>query len=133
MKTFVSALGATVLTVLLGSAPALAVSSSSNQAQSVTFDTAFAPQYFGAGEYDGVMHLTFGPHGIVSGWYRSVDVGIPRPVVGGLDGDKLWLDLGSAGLHQVETTYDRGKIVGATYLGDQPYSFTATPSTTPQI
>ena len=132
MKTFASALGAATLVVFLGSAPALAVTSSGNQSHSVTFTTALAPQYYGAGEFDGVLHLTFGPHGIVSGWYRSVDVGVPRSVVGGLDGDKLWLDLGRDGLHDIQTTYENGKIVGGTYLGNQVYSFVATPTTTPQ-
>jgi hypothetical protein len=94
----------------------------------VTFDTALAPQYYGAGEYDGVMHLTISPDGTVSGWYRSVDVGTIRTVVGGLDGTKLWLDLGGRSLFDIQGTYENGKIVASTFSGDELYTFTATPT-----
>ena len=65
----------------IGLAPAGAVSTSGDRI--VTFDTAFAPQYYGAGKYDGVLHLTIAPDGTINGWYRSVDEGRIRNVIAG--------------------------------------------------
>jgi hypothetical protein len=129
MKRFLTIASALVLASLLGSTTIRPVAAATSDTRTVTFDTAITPQYYGAGAYEGVLHLTFGPHGYVNGWYRPVDVGQPRDVIGGLDGDKLWLDLGEAGFHDIQSTYANGKIVGATYVGNQPYAFVATPTT----
>jgi hypothetical protein len=142
MKTLVFALGTLLLAGALGGSPVGATVTGGTgtstsvtlptDGQSITFNTALTPDYRGAGEYDGVLHLTFGPHGIVNGWYRDADVGIAHPIVGGLDGDKLWLDLGRTGFHVVNSNYDGGKIVGSTYFDNQTYTFVATPTTKQQ-
>jgi hypothetical protein len=129
MKRFGMVLATLLIASLFGSTTTRAVFAAPTDTRTVTFDTAITPQYYGAGAYAGVLHLTFEAGGIVNGWYRPADVGQPRNVIGGLDGDKLWLDLGEAGLHDIQTTYENGKIVGATYLVNQPYSFVATPTT----
>jgi hypothetical protein len=128
MKRSVLVLATLLVGSLLGSSTTRAVFAAPNDTRTVTFDTAITPQYYGAGAYEGVLYLTFEPGGIVNGWYRPVDVGQPRNVIGGLTGDKLWLDLGETGLHDVQSTYENGKIVGATYIVNQPYSFVATPT-----
>jgi hypothetical protein len=121
-SVFVTALFASTFTP----APAPAEALATKDMSSLTFDTALAPQYYGAGEYDGVLYLKFGPHGIVNGWYRPDDVGEPESVIGGLTGNKLWLDLGRPGLHDIQATFEGGIIRGGTYLGNQVYSFKAT-------
>jgi hypothetical protein len=128
MKKLVLGLPMVLAACLLQSAPASAAGAPGSSARTVTFDTALTPDQFGAGEYDGVLHLTFEPGGIVNGWYRPVDSGFARNVVGGLDGDKLWLDLGSDGLHDINAKYDGGKIDGGTFIGNQTYTFVAKPT-----
>jgi hypothetical protein len=130
MKHLIALAAVLALAGPLASAPASAVTAPGPAStQSVTFDTALAPQYFGAGEYDGVLQLSISPDGSVNGWYRPVDAGMLRTVIGGLDGDRLWLSLGfgSPTPYSIYATYDAGKIVGSTYFGNQVYTFTATP------
>lgn len=129
MKRSGMVLAALLITSVIGSSTTRAVVAAPPDPRTVTFDTAFTPDYYGSGAYEGVLHLTFQPGGIVNGWYRPVDVGQPRNVTGGLDGNKLWLDLGESGLHDIQSTYENGKIVGSTYLVNQTYTFVATPTT----
>jgi hypothetical protein len=122
-------LSSLALLALVSVAPAANAATMTGVAQSVTFDTQLIPQDRGAGAYDGVLHLDIAADGTVGGWYRSDDEGVAYPVVGGLTGHKLWLDLspGSISLHEVEATYANGKIDGSTFQRDQTYAFTATP------
>jgi hypothetical protein len=94
----------------------------------ITYSTALVPAYYGSGEYAGTLNLDIGKDGALNGYYRFADSGTFQAVTGGLDGDRIWLDLGSAGLHVTGTLTD-GKIVGYTnFMGhQQPYRFTATP------
>jgi len=49
-----------------------------------------------AGEYVGDLHLTITPDGIVSGRFINSDAQV-TPVVGGLTGKKIWLEIGGFG------------------------------------
>ncbi len=121
-------LSSLALIALLSVAPASATPTNGTT-PSVTFNTQLIPQDRGAGAYDGVLHLDFAPGGIVNGWFRSDDEGVAHPIMGGLNGTKLWLDLspGNIRLFEINGTYVNGKIDGVTFQGDQTYAFTATP------
>jgi hypothetical protein len=93
----------------------------------VDFATALAPQYDGVGEYDGRLHVTISSRGIVNGYYRPDDSGRIFDVVGGLDGQKIWLEVGNRGSFVIDGTLVDGKIVGSTFLSGRSYTFTATP------
>ncbi len=129
MKMPFALIATLTLAVGAGFAPASAVTHAGpvTLPESITLDTALTPQYYGAGEYDGVLHLTIEPDGAINGWYREADVGRIRTVIGGLDGNKIWLDLGTGNSVDLNGTFDGGKITASTYLGDQLYTFTATP------
>jgi len=120
--TYAGALAA----LLFSLATPLASTAMTTGDRSVTFDTALAPQYYGAGEYDGVLHLTIASDGAIMGYYRDGDTADVRTVFGGITGDRIWLDLGRGG-PPITGTYDGGKIVGYTYLEGQTFVFTAKP------
>jgi hypothetical protein len=93
-----------------------------------TYRTAFAPQYVGGGEYDGVLRLRVAPDGAITGYFRNEDADTFRDVVGGVSGSHVWLDLGPGlAAPPIEAMVRDGKIVGGTYAAGQPYSFVATP------
>jgi hypothetical protein len=102
--------------------------------QSITanYTTKLVPQY-GAGEWAGSLTITTQPDGAITGTYRT-DAGDLIPVVGGRDGDHVWLDLGlRSALSIVGTVDESGEIHGATREPQEvsPYglvweSFTAT-------
>jgi hypothetical protein len=129
-------LAATAALTLGALAPAAAATNLPDLPAHITFSTAITPAYFGGGEYAGTLNLTIAKDGSLSGIYRPEDTGMFRTVTGGLDGDRVWLDLGYDGPHITGTLRD-GKIVGTTpyFLhsdgfdgpGSQPYNFTATP------
>ena len=66
-----------------------------------------------AGEYDGRLKIRIGDDGIVTGTFWDTE-GHFSGVSGGLDGTKLWIDLGSAsptGRHLFTGTLIDGKLV----------------------
>jgi len=69
---FLRQIVATALACVVLAAP-LAVSALSTKERTVTFNTALSPEYYGAGEFDGVLHLTFSRNGTIMGYYRDVD------------------------------------------------------------
>jgi hypothetical protein len=105
-------------------------------AQPMTYDVAFRPVSFGGGEYQGTLVLSAAPGGEVQGEFRFSDVGLYRPITGGVTGTHVWLDLGEN--YRIEGTLKGGRIEGATTgLGafddyTQAYTFSATPETRPQ-
>jgi hypothetical protein len=48
-----------------------------------------------AGEYDGRMRLRISPDGIVSGTFMNTQGEVVSSVTGGLDGTKIWLQIGN--------------------------------------
>jgi len=78
------------------------------------------------GAYEGTLNLSISPDGIVYGWFRD-DRSELRTVTGGLDGDQIWLDIGSRNPLHISGTYRDGIIVGYAHL-DQTYEFDAKPN-----
>jgi hypothetical protein len=93
----------------------------------VTYSTALTPDWRGVGAFEGRLTLTISPDGIVSGFYRPADGTRLSDVTGGLDGNRIWLDLGQGGLSHIDGTYDGRTINGGIYVSGQDYTFTATP------
>jgi hypothetical protein len=91
----------------------------------LNLDTQIIPQR-GAGYYGGSLQLTISPGGIVNGYYRADDSGTPRTVTGGLDGDKIWFDLGPDGPH-ISGVLSGDHIVGQTFIGTHFFDFKALP------
>jgi hypothetical protein len=81
-----------------------------------------------AGAYEGTLYLNISKDGIVQGTYREADASGLRDVTGGLDGDKIWLQIGNRGGMHITGTYIDGVIVGYTYRG-QSFKFVARPVT----
>jgi hypothetical protein len=101
----------------------------------------------------GKLTLTIAADGTISGTYRGQD-GSPQPVDGGLDGAKVWLDIGPRGdgflplqargqvttpdhlranpgqrrLHVAGTLND-DRITATTFIRDEGYKFNAVPKT----
>jgi hypothetical protein len=70
----------------------------------------------GAGEYDGRLRIRITPDGILNGSFMDTE-GHISDVTGGLDGTKVWIDLGHAspGQHYFNGTLIDGKLeAGAT-------------------
>ena len=107
--------------------PALAVENTVTSGDPVHFqyNTRLIPR-FSAGEYDGQMRLVIDANGIVSGTYVPSDGG-PRPVTGGVTGDKIWLDFGAGNQWHVTGTIRNGHIVGfsSSTKGLETYTFVA--------
>jgi hypothetical protein len=83
-------------------------------AQAVTYDlqTRQTDTWEG-GEWDGRLRIQVSPGGIVSGTFMNSNSQISN-VVGGLDGSKLWIDLGSAAPTSQRLfwgTFSEGKLV----------------------
>jgi len=107
----------------------------------MTYHTAFVQQSpNGAGQIEGTMHLRIAADGKIQGDYRPGG-GRLFDVVGGLTGEKIWLNIGYTRVIHLTGTYENGKIVGYTYI-DEPnaavlpnvpriYEFDATPEASP--
>lgn len=78
--------------------------------------------------WTGSLHLTIDPDGIIRGWYHPADdMAAFIPVNGGLQGDRVWLDIGRQGnLHVSGTMKDR-EITGGGIdaQNNQMFSFEA--------
>ena len=65
-----------------------------------------------AGEYQGRLHMTVQPNGIITGWFTNTQGSIST-VTGGVDGSKIWIQIGNAGMvggHYYQGTFVNGKI-----------------------
>lgn len=147
---------AVALAFALGPCSAAAAPSQQNAGERhLTFTTKLTPATgLGTGHLDGSLTLTIGADGIVNGTYRDWDEGIPRTIKGGSHDQEIWFDiaglqrrglvgrvnsmqastgprtirgLGQQMLH-VAGTFKDGKIVGSTQVGDETYTFQATPA-----
>lgn len=66
--------------------------------------------------FSGTLDLKVNPGGIVSGYYFEADGAMYVPVVGGLTGDRIWLDIGRSGSMHVEGQVEpRGVITGTAF------------------
>lgn len=82
---------------------------------------------YGAGEYQGRLSLTVYPSGIVQGLYRPDDGGF-RTVTGGIDGTKIWLDIGLTRPLHLTGTFSDGKLdMIASIPSPDTYTFKAAP------
>ncbi len=107
--------------------PALAVTDDA-ALQQTSFATTFTERYE-VGSYTGVLKLTIGKDGVVSGFYRNQDAGRFETVTGGLDGDQIHLDFDFNGRVHIDGTYDGKSISGSTLVGGRVYYFVASPQT----
>jgi hypothetical protein len=82
----------------------------------------------GAGYYEGTLQLTVSKDGIVQGYYRPNGENF-HPVTGGLNGDKIWLDISYQGGLHVDGVLKGGRIVGSTFIGTRLWDFNAAPQT----
>jgi hypothetical protein len=83
-----------------------------------------------AGEYDGRLRINIAPDGIVNGSFMNTEGGISS-VVGGLDGTKIWLDLGHASptpKHWFNGTFVDGKLEMSATEGRHAWTFEGTPA-----
>jgi hypothetical protein len=133
MRTFsrfasAAALGVLTLGLVVARPSAAAASETGLAAGTYTFVTTLTPQFYGAGAYEGVLRLTVASDGGISGYFRNDDAGSVREVVGGVTGNRIWLDLeGSPASAPINGTVENGKILGGLYDGHQPFEFVATP------
>jgi hypothetical protein len=122
-KIRAAAAAAGMLAALALPASALAATTTTAQTQSYTIPTKLTDRYH-AGEYDGLLRLRVSPDGIVQGSYQPSDGGIVS-VTGGLDGKRIWLDLGDGirALH-VTGTFENGVLkTTAAIPGPDLYEF----------
>lgn len=99
-----------LLTLLIVLAP-LAVQAASSRAVSYDFMVRETGS-MKAGEYHSRMRMTVEPNGILSGWLVNTE-GTISSVTGGVDGTKIWIQLGNAGIvggHYYQGTFIDGKI-----------------------
>lgn len=104
----IALLPALVLAATLGSSAANA------EPEAHTYDLATKQtDVMSAGEYDGKLKLRVFPNGIVAGTFMDTQ-GHVSSVTGGLDGTKIWIDLGAASptsAHLFVGTFADGKLV----------------------
>jgi len=104
MNTFVRAAAATAALLAAG-LPAAGSAANMTQPMHYSFETQLTQRYH-AGGFAGSLSMTVRPDGTVTGWYTPID-GNPRNVVGGVDGTRIWLDIGGIrNLHLVGTLRD---------------------------
>ena len=107
--------------------PSVAATTATASSHRYQLQTRIVSQYE-AGEVDGILLLTVSPDGIVQGNYRPQD-GNFRTVSGGLDGRKIWLDIGSFGRFRVIGTFEHGILKGVVQKpGPDTVTFDATPA-----
>jgi hypothetical protein len=87
---------------------ARAAATTSADPQHYRLETVITQRYH-AGEIDGTLTMTIYPSGIVQGQYRADD-GNVRNVTGGLDGERIWLDIGSNGNFRLSGTFKNGVL-----------------------
>jgi hypothetical protein len=127
------AIAAVALGLLLGSLGVARAANGQGVAvplENQKFDTTMtASDRVSAGAFEGTLFLNISKDGIVQGSYRQADSSGLRDVTGGLDGDKIWLQIGERGGMHITGTYIDGIVVGYTYHRGQSFKFVARPRT----
>ena len=83
-----------------------------------------------AGEYDGRLRIRISADGIVGGTFMDTQGGLSQ-VIGGLDGTKIWIDLGHASptnQHLFNGTLIDGKLVAGAAHGIHTWTLEGTPA-----
>jgi hypothetical protein len=119
------ALAATLLALAL---PASAFAAAA-QPTTQSYTTTLSDWNYGgmAYPYAGQLKLQVSPDGIISGWYTNDNTLLPVPVIGGRNGDNLWLDIGDMGRLHVNAHLQDGKLVGTARQGLHLFDFNANP------
>lgn len=99
----------------------------------VSYTTALTPIHETT-PYAGVLRLTYDADGTVHGYYFSADYSeLYVPVVGGVSGDSIWLDIGRENPIRIQGTIAGGTISGGTIgtPADASSAFSAVPDRAP--
>lgn len=101
-----------------------------SQVTHVDYNTTIEPLYGFGAPWSGTLQLTFNPDGIVNGYYRPADNNNFVTVVGGRNGQDIWMDIGRSGALHVTGKLENGQIVGTAFEGQsfEQYKFNATVS-----
>ena len=91
------------------------------------YTTRFQPE-FGVGEADGTLDLTIARNGMINGTYHPEFGARFVPVVGGRQGDHVWLEFGFSGRPRVEATIASSGAISGTTFGRNPLTFEANPA-----
>ena len=133
MKNRVSAFtvlsAAAIAAALVAGAGTAIASAGQATPETVVFATTLINDEHPGGEADGTLRLQFGNDGTISGYFQPVDSGANVLVNGGLDGQRIHLNI--AGSAPITGTYVNGKIVGYELVGTRTHRFTATRSAWP--
>lgn len=107
-----------------------ATSYDASQPVRVDYSTRIEPLHGFGGPFTGTLQLTFNPDGILNGYYRPADNNNFVAVVGGRNGQDVWMDIGRNGDLHVTGTLQNGEIVGTAFEhnGLDQFKFTATVS-----
>lgn len=123
-------LGATIAaTVLALIAPAATMAAPAQTSAIQSYSTTLNAWNYGGANwpYPGTLKLQIWPNGIVSGWYSNYYDTSLIPVVGGEQGQHIWLDIGQNGELRISAHMQNGKLVGTAIEGDQFYDFAGNP------
>ncbi|MBD5633455.1 MAG: hypothetical protein IAI49_03150 [Candidatus Eremiobacteraeota bacterium] len=138
MKLAKAALTALLCTTFSAVAGGFAIASETSApvtvyvAKTVTFDTSLvAVDHPSGGAYEGTLSITIGKSGTILGYYRPVDSGAFEQVSGGLDGDRIHLEIGAN--PPIDGVYRNGKIVGYTFVNELTHRFTAKVTGQPNV
>lgn len=96
----------------------------------VHYATSLTPLHENA-PYTGSLELTYAPDGTIHGYYFTSDYSAMYvPVVGGVSGDRIWLDIGTGDVMRVQGRVRDGVIDGGVIGRTETasYTFTAAPA-----
>jgi hypothetical protein len=126
MKTFHRLAAAFTLLALVIPASAAAQQPPS----AVHYSTAMTELYGSNTPYTGALDLTINADGIVNGYYFPADYSsMFVPVVGGKNGNAIWLDIGSSQITHIDGRLQDGAIVGTAFTSaNAQYTFVAKPT-----
>jgi hypothetical protein len=118
------AAGVAFLTLAVPAAVAAETSSTAH------YSTSMIELYGGTAPYSGALDLTVSANGIVNGYYFPADYSAMFvPVVGGKNGDSIWLDIGSSQITHIDGRVENGAIVGTAFsTANTQYTFVAKPT-----
>ena len=100
------------------------------QTTAVNYNTTLSDWNYGGLAYpsSGQLKLQLHPDGTISGWYTNSDTISFIPVIGGENGQNVWLDIGQEGNLHVNAHLQNGKLIGSAVQGIHLFDFSATPA-----
>jgi hypothetical protein len=102
-----------ILAASLTLAPAYALATSATTSRIVQYATSMRPINSIAYPVTGRLQISTSSDGIVTGYYRPAYDDSFIPVNGGVEGDRVWLDIGRTGAMRVTGRLVNGTIVGS--------------------